>query len=132
MGYSIKDVATLTGLSEATLRYYDKEGLFPDMQRKKSGYRIFTDHELEQIKYIECFKTSGFEIADIKEYFNLIKEGDNTLNVRLELMKKRKTILEEKMKDLQKSINLINRKIEYYTKAVENGTEKGIDFKCEL
>ena len=60
MGYSIKDVATLTGLSEATLRYYDKEGLFPDMQRKKSGYRIFTDHELEQIKYIECFKISGF------------------------------------------------------------------------
>ena len=47
-------------------------------------------------------------------------------------MKKRKTILEEKMKDLQKSINLVNRKIEYYTKAVENGTEKGIDFKCEL
>lgn len=44
MGYSIKDVATLTGLSEATLRYYDKECLFPDMQRKKSGYRIFTDH----------------------------------------------------------------------------------------
>lgn len=87
---------------------------------------------MEQIKYIECFKTSGFEIADIKEYFNLIKEGDNTLNVRLELMKKRKTILEEKMKDLKKSINLVNRKIEYYTKAVEKGTEKGIDFKCEL
>lgn len=132
MEYSIKDVARLTGLSEATLRYYDKEGLFPDMQRKKSGYRVFTQRELQQIKYIECFKTSGFEISDIKEYFNLIKEGDSTLNVRLELMKKRKLILQEKMNDLQKSINLVDKKIEYYTKAVEKGTEKGIDFKCEL
>ena len=96
MNYNIKQVADKTGLSEATLRYYDKEGLFPDLERKNSGYRAFSERELEQIRYIECFKTAGFEIREIKEYFDLIKRGDETLKERYDIMIKHREILEKK------------------------------------
>jgi len=128
MSYTIKQVAEKTGISEATLRYYDKEGLFPYMERKESGYRLFGDREMEQIRYIECFKTAGFEIKDIKEYFDLIAKGDSTLKVRLELMQKRREILEQKKLEIEKSIALVDKKVDYYKRAVENGSEKGIKF----
>ncbi|HCE34316.1 MAG TPA: MerR family transcriptional regulator [Clostridiales bacterium] len=126
MSYTIKQVADLTGLSEATLRYYDKEGLFPYMERKSSGYRLFSEKELEQIRYIECFKTAGFEIKDIKEYFDLIAEGDGTLEKRLQIMKDHRKVIENRMAELEKSIRLVDKKIDYYTRAVEKGTAVGI------
>ena len=131
MGYTIKQVSDMTGLSEATLRFYDKEGLFPNLQKKASGYRVFTERELDQIKFIECFKNSGFEVKDIKRYFELIHEGDKTLPERLELMKKRRECLLAKKAELEKSIRLVERKVAYYEQAVKNGTEKGIVFHCE-
>ena len=57
MTYTIKEVSALTGLSIPTLRYYDKEGLLPDLRRKESGYRIFSDEDLYVLELIECFKT---------------------------------------------------------------------------
>lgn len=126
MNYTIKQVASLTGLSEATLRYYDKEGLFPNLERKKSGYRMFSEKELEQIRYIECFKTAGFEIKDIKEYFDLIRDGDGTLEKRLEIMQDHRKVLENRLAELQKSIKLVDKKIDYYRRAVEKGTAEGI------
>ena len=56
MNYTIKKVSQMTGLSIPTIRYYDKEGLLPDLQRKESGYRVFSDRDLEAIDLIECFK----------------------------------------------------------------------------
>lgn len=73
MGYTIKRVSELTGLSIPTLRYYDKEGLLPDLQRKESGYRIFSEQDLEAIGLIECFKQSGLTIKEIKHFMWLVK-----------------------------------------------------------
>lgn len=129
MGYNIKQVSEMTGLTEATLRYYDKEGLFPDLERKNSGYRIFSEREIEQIRYIECFKTAGFEIREIKEYFLLIKRGDETLKERYDVMVKHRKILEKKQEEILRSIAVVDKKIKYYAEAVEKGTEKGVSFE---
>ena len=56
MTYTIKQVSELTGLSIPALRYYDKEGLLPDLRRKESGYRIFSDEDLYALELIACFK----------------------------------------------------------------------------
>ena len=131
MNYNIKQVADKTGLSEATLRYYDKEGLFPDLERKHSGYRTFSERALEHIRYIECFKTAGFEIREIKEYFDLIKRGDETLKERYDIMIKHREILEKKKEAILHSISVVDKKIDYYARAVEKGTEEGVELnKC--
>ena len=75
MNYTIKKVSEMTGLSIPTIRYYDKEGLLPDLQRKESGYRVFSDRDLEAIDLIECFKESGLTIREIRHFMSLVRQG---------------------------------------------------------
>ena len=67
MTYTIGQVSEMFGIPVSTLRYYDKEGLFPNMQRV-SGIRKFSGTELEALRVIECLKKSGMEIRDIKQF----------------------------------------------------------------
>ena len=82
MGYLIKQVSEMTRLSIDTLRFYDREGLLPNLKRKGSGYRVFHEIDLETIRIIECFKKSGMLIKDIKRYMYLFMEGESTLQER--------------------------------------------------
>ncbi len=123
MKYSMKEVAEMLNIPPSTIRYYDKEGLFPFIQRKESGYRIFTDAEVSMLELIECFKNTGMPIKDIKVFSDWIILGDETLQQRYNLFAERKVIVEEQMRELQKSLDLINHKCEYYQTAIEAGTE---------
>lgn len=122
--YTIKQVSEMTGLSIPTLRYYDKEGLFPEITRKVSNYRVFTDVELDLINLIECFKKAGLEIKEIKHYMQLIRQGDSSLQERLEIMYRQKAALEQKKKELDESIATVEWKISFYQRAISDGTEK--------
>lgn len=123
--YTIGQVSEMFHIPISTLRYYDKEGLFPDLKRQ-SGIRQFEDHDLESIRVIECLKASGLEIADIKHYFELCKEGDATFAARKQLFENRKKAVEEEMKRLQKTLDLLKYKCWYYDKAIEDGSLDGI------
>jgi regulatory protein len=98
--YSIGQVAKMFDLPISTLRYYDKEGLFPDMQRK-GNQRIFTEAELECLRVIACMKKSGLEIKDIKQYFDWCREGSSTYKLRQELFLKQRSEIEDEIKKLQ-------------------------------
>ena len=87
MNYTIKQVSEMTGLSIPTIRYYDKEGLLPDLQRKESGYRIFSDRDLEAIDLIGCFKESELTIREIRHFMSLVRQGDVTLSERLAIFR---------------------------------------------
>lgn len=123
MNYTIKQAAEKTGLSISTLRYYDKEGLFPHIQRRDSNYRIFTDSELEAVRIINCFKKAGVEIRDIKHYMELSALGDSTLAERREMMMHQKELLEAKKREIEESLAVADRKIAYYDQAIADGTE---------
>lgn len=84
MEYSIGRVSEMFGLPVSTLRYYDKEGLFPNIERV-SGIRKFSDRELESLRVIECLKKSGLEIKDIKQFMEWCALGRETYQKRLEL-----------------------------------------------
>ena len=75
--YTIGQVSELFGLPISTLRYYDKEGLFPAMQRD-SGIRKFGEKELEALRVIECLKKSGLEIKDIEQFMAWCVQGSET------------------------------------------------------
>ena len=85
MTYSIKEVAEKTGLSIATLRYYDKEGLLPFVDKKPNGTRVFKDEDFQGLNIITCMKKSGMSIKEIKEYVDLCNKGDATLEDRLQI-----------------------------------------------
>ena len=123
MGYTIKQVSEMTGLSVPTLRFYDKEGLLPELQRKESGYRIFSDRDLEAIDLIECFKQSGMQIREIRHFMALVKQGDASLEERLAICQRHVKRLEEKMEDLRRALDHSLQTLEFYEIAAETGSE---------
>lgn len=120
MNYSISDVSKMTNLPISTLRYYDKEGLLPYIERKASGYRVFKDDDIRMLEIIECFKNTGMSIKEIKHFIELVKQGNSSLQERYNLFLERKKIVEKQMEDLQKQLDLINYKCEYYYAALQN------------
>jgi DNA-binding transcriptional MerR regulator len=128
MPYTIKQAAELTNLTPVTLRYYDKQGLLPYMERRESGYRMFSDGDIAMLRVIECLKKSGMSIKDIRQFSEWVLMGDDSLQERYEMFLERKKAVEAQMTDLQKTLDFINHKCWYYETAIEAGTEK-IHFK---
>lgn len=123
MSYSIGEVANATGIAISTLRYYDREGLFPNMERTNGGIRVFSDTEIETIKIIECLKTSGMPIKDIKQFLNWCQEGDASLQKRRDMFYERLEVVTKQMEELQKTMDTIKYKCWYYDTALTAGTE---------
>lgn len=114
MGYSIAEVAEKTHLTAHTLRYYEKEGLLPFVDRSDSGNRDFKDTDLEWLELICCLKNTGMSIKNIKEFIGLCLKGDNTLDVRREIFITHREEVINQMAELQKNLDKINCKINYY------------------
>lgn len=123
--YTIGQVSKMFNLPISTLRYYDKEGLFPNMERT-SGIRKFSDKEIDALYVIECLKKSGMEIKQIKQFMQWCVEGPSTYGKRKELFETRKEALEEELKELQKNIAMTKFKCWYYEQAIADGNEDRI------
>lgn len=126
MCYSIKEASARTGLSIDTIRYYDKEGLLPRLERKPSGYRVFYDFDLEVLKIIQAFKGSGMQIKDIKRYMYMFMEGEATLQKRYEMVCEQRENLLQKQRDLDRALEELDKIIDYTKDAMNSDTEKEI------
>ena len=120
--YSIGEISKMFDLPISTLRYYDKEGLFPHLKRV-NGVRQFSENEIETLRIIDCLKRSGLEIKDIKEYMNLCSLGNSTLKQRKEIFVKQKEEVLQEMEKLQKVLSMLNYKCWYYDQAIEKEDE---------
>lgn len=123
--YTIGQVSQLFGVPISTLRYYDKEGLFPGLERS-SGIRRFGEQELEALRVIECLKRSGMEIKDIKQFMLWCSLGSETYGQRLELFRRQKAAVEAELKKLEKTLDMLRFKCWYYEQALEQGSEEGL------
>ena len=123
--YTIGQVSEMTGLPISTLRYYDKEGLFPHMERV-SGMRRFGEQELEALHVIECLKASGLEIRDIRQFMQWCTEGASSYPKRRQLLERQKETLEAQMDDLRRSLAMLQFKCWYYEQAMRDGGEEHI------
>ena len=120
--YSIGEISKMFQLPISTLRYYDKEGLFPHLKRV-NGVRQFSESEIETLRVIDCLKRSGLEIKDIKEYMSLCSLGNTTLKQRKEIFEKQKEEVLQEMEKLQKVLSMLNYKCWYYDQAIEKNDE---------
>lgn len=120
--YTIGQVSELFDLPISTLRYYDKQGLFPGMTRE-SGIRKFSDKELERLRVIECLKKSGLEIKDIKQFMDWCEMGSSTYSIRKELFEKQKEAVEAEIEHMNRVLDMLKFKCWYYEQAMQDGNE---------
>lgn len=124
MQYPIGKVSEQTGIPISTLRYYDREGMFPKIVRGNGGIRSFSDNEIRTLEIVECLKSSGLSIKEIKQFLNWCEEGTASLEKRRDLFYKRREALNKHMAELQETIKTIEYKCWYYDTALAAGTEK--------
>ena len=127
MIYTVGEMAKILGVPASTLRYYDKEGLLPFVERTSGGIRMFKEQDYEWLKIIECMKKAGMPIKDIKNYIELALEGDSTIHERLELFQKQKKVLEEQMRSMQHTLDVLEYKCWYYETAESAGTVSALE-----
>ena len=121
--YSIGQVAKMFDLPISTLRYYDKQGLFPNMERA-SGIRRFSDTEIEALRVIECLKKAGMEIKDIRQFMDWCAEGPSTYPQRKAMFEERKAHMEAEIAHMNQALDMLKFKCWYYAQAIRDGNEE--------
>lgn len=128
MEYTIGEVAKILDITPSTLRYYDKEGLLPLMRRSASGIRSFNNEDLSLLRLVQCLKTAGMSIKDIKQFIDWTVMGDATIIQRRDMFLKQKAKMEKKLAEMERTYNTINYKCWFYQTAATMGT---VDFDLE-
>lgn len=122
MFYTVGEMAKKIGLAPSTLRYYDKEGLLPFVERSSSGIRMFKDADFEWLQVIECLKKTGMQLCDIKRFVEMAMQGDETIDERLFLIKKQQQAVKEQIDALNETLKTLEFKTWYYETAKAAGT----------
>lgn len=122
MIYTVGEVAKQLNVAASTLRYYDKEGLLPFVERSSGGMRVFKDEDLSWLKTIECLKKTGMPIKDIKHFMDCCVEGDSKIDERLSIMESQRDAVIKQMKEMQEMLDMLNYKSWYYETAKKAGT----------
>ena len=121
--YSIGQVSKMFGLPISTLRYYDKQGLFPKLARV-SGIRRFSEDEIEALRVIECLKKAGVELRDIRQFVDWCVEGPTTYPQRRELLETQKAHMEAELERMNRALDMLKFKCWYYRQAILDGGEE--------
>lgn len=122
MMYTVGEMAKLLGVPASTLRYYDKEGLLPFVERSPGGMRMFQEKDYEWLQIIECLKKTRMPLRDIRTYIDMSMRGDETIEARLALILQQREAVRAQMAELQKTLDTLDFKCWYYETAKQAGT----------
>ena len=111
---TIREVSERYGLSADTLRYYERVGLIPPVPRSRGGARDYDAASLGWVELIKCMRSAGVGIEALTEYCRLFQQGEETQEARKARLEEQRRQLLERMKDMQRSLNRLNEKIENY------------------
>jgi DNA-binding transcriptional MerR regulator len=114
----IAEVSERYAISADTLRYYERIGLIPPVQRNVSGIRDYCELDLRRVEFIKCMRSAGLPVEVLIEYIALVQQGDKTIEARKEILIEQRDLLANRMKEMQKTLDLLNHKIEVYENAV--------------
>lgn len=121
MPYSIGEISQRLGIAPSALRYYEKEGLLPFVERSDSGVRQFTDIDLEWLIIIDSMKKTGMPLKEIREFVTMFEERDSTIARRLEIVTRHRAVIQEQVTKLNEIIAVLDFKEKYYRNALEQG-----------
>lgn len=122
MLYTVGEMAKILKVAPSTLRYYDKEGLLPFVERSGGGIRMFKDEDFGWLHIIECLKQTGMPIKEIKRFVDWCMEGDATIDQRLTLIEQQREAVLEQIRQMQATLHMLDYKHWYYETAKCAGT----------
>ena len=111
--YTIAEVAEQTGVTAHTLRYYERIGLL-DIGRQASGHRRFSTNDLDRVVFIGRLRATAMPIRDIQRYFALVAGGPSTEDERLALLEAHRSVVRDRLHELESALDAIEHKIAYY------------------
>ena len=114
----IAEVSTQHGISMDTLRYYERIGLIPPVNRSKSGIRDYSELDIRRVEFVKCMRSAGLPVEVLIEYIALVQQGDKTIESRKDILVEQRELLIARMEQMQKTLDILNHKIEVYEKAV--------------
>jgi DNA-binding transcriptional MerR regulator len=114
----IAEVSERYGISSDTLRYYERIGLIRPVNRNASGIRDYNEIDLRRVEFIKCMRSAGLSIEVLIEYVGLVQQGDHTIGTRREILKEQRKLLRARMREIQKTLDILDHKIEVYKNAV--------------
>jgi len=115
-GISIKETAIRTGLTQDTLRFYEKEGLLSPIHRLPNGHRRFSQQDLDWLDFVLCLRSTGMPHSEIMRYKQLLDQGDHTRGERREILTSHRENILSRMEDLQDALGRIEWKIDNHYK----------------
>lgn len=118
---TIKEVSEKYGITQDTLRYYERVGMIPPVTRTSSGIRNYSKNDLDWVQQSINMRNAGLPVEVIIEYVRLFQEGDSTILARLQLLQRQKEVLLEKRKQIDDTLKRLNYKISRYEIAMETG-----------
>lgn len=124
MVYTVGEIAKMMNVPASTLRYYDKEGLLPFVERSNGGIRMFKESDYEFLQIINCLKKTGMSLSEIKTFIDLVIQGDDSIEERLQLFLNQREKVLKQMEELQETLNIINYKVWYYETAKKKEQRK--------
>ena len=131
MEFSVGELAKKMNISVHTLRYYDDEGLLRHVKRSPNGRRIFTQRDVIMLNTIECLKSVGMSLKDIKQYIDWCEEGFSTVQKRYDLFAEKKELVERQIEELEHILKTINGKCDFYKNALKTGSVEVCDSERE-
>ena len=114
----IAEVSEQCGISIDTLRYYERVGLIPPVTRTDSGIRDYQDLDKRRVEFIKCMRSAGLPIEVLIEYVALVQQGDRTVEARKEILVEQRELLAARMREMQKTLDILDRKIAIYEQTV--------------
>ena len=126
MFYTIGEAAKILGVAPSALRYYDKEGLLPFIERSESGLRMFKESDIDWLKIIECLKATGMPIKGIRRFIECAREGDGTIKERLEILKTQRENVIRQIEEIQAHLEMIDYKVWYYSEVLKAGSTEAL------
>ena len=121
---TISEVSNQYNLSAETLRYYERVGVIPPVNRNKNGIRDYTEVDCNWVHFIKCMRDAGLSIESLIEYTNLFQKGDSTLGSRKQILIEQRNELISRIKDMQAALDRLNKKIDWYDENIQNYEEK--------
>lgn len=120
--YSMKEACTLTNMTYENLKFYCNEGLVPNVKRDRRNYRVFDEHDIKWIQSLNCLKSCGMSIAEMKQYLALCVEGEGTIPERKVILAEKKEALLQSITELQKAVEYIDWKQRFYDDVLSGKT----------
>lgn len=112
--YTVKQISDRFHISTHTIRFYDDQGLFPDVTRDIHGTRLFSEENLDWIPLVLCLRNTGMSINDIKHYVDLCMQGEGTVLERYEIIMNQKSKAEADLKEMQHRLEILQMKENCY------------------